>query len=121
MAKKLTPRQVANEIDDIVTTFSGKGIGEWIREGWDKYRQTTIGQTTAPLERAARAMDPYAVLGLPRDVSLEDVNNRVRQLSNIYHPDREGGNEDAMKLVNNARDEIKKKLEGASDGRQNSS
>ena len=109
MAKKLTPRQVVNEIDDIVTTFSGRGIGDWIKQGWEKYRQTTIGQTTDPLERAARAMDPYAVLGLPRDASLEDVDKRVLQLSNIYHPDKEGGNLDAMKLVNNAADEIKKK------------
>ena len=91
MAKKLTPRQVVNEIDDIVTTFSGRGIGDWIKQGWEKYRQTTIGQTTDPLERAARAMDPYAVLGLPRDASLEDVDKRVLQLSNIYHPDKEGG------------------------------
>jgi len=112
MAKKLTARQVVNELDDIVTTFSGKGIGEWIREGWAKYRQTTIGQTTDSLERAARAMDPYAVLGLPRDASIEDVTKRVRPLANIYHPDLEGGNLEAMKLVNNAADQIKKEKKG---------
>ena len=112
MAKKLTPRQVVNEIDEIVTTFSGKGIAEWIRESWDKYRQTTIGQTTDPLERAARAMDPYAVLGLPTDASLEQVETRYRQLSNIYHPDKEGGHEEAMKLVNNAYEAIKRKMKG---------
>lgn len=109
MAKKLTPRQVVNELDDIVTTFSGKGIGAWIKEGWEKYRQTTIGQTTDPLERAARSMDPFAVLGLPRDASLEQVEKRYRQLSFIYHPDREGGHEDSMKLVNNAYEEICRK------------
>jgi len=112
MAKKLTGRQVAKEFNDIVETFSGKGIFEWMKEGWDKYRQTTIGQTTDPLERAARAIDPYAVLGLPRDASLEDVKRRYRQLSNIFHPDKEGGDEPAMKLVNNAYEAIKKKREG---------
>lgn len=110
MAKKLTPRQVAEEFNDIVETFSGKGILEWMREGWDKYRETTIGQTTGPLERAARSMDPFAVLGLPRDASLEQVEKRYRQLSFIYHPDKEGGHEDSMKLVNNAYEEIKKKM-----------
>jgi len=112
MAKKLTPRQVVNELDDIVTKFSGKGIGEWIKQSWEKYRETTISQTTDPLERAARAMDPYAVLGLPREASLEDVKVRYRQLANIYHPDKEGGNEDAMKLVNNAYKEICRQKEG---------
>ena len=110
MAKKLTPRQVVNEVDDIVTAFSGKGIVDWMKEGWAKYRQTTIGQITDPLERAARAIDPYAVLGLPRDASLEDAERRRRQLSSIFHPDREGGDEDAMKLVNNAFDEIERRL-----------
>jgi len=110
MAKKITPRQVVDEVDDIVTAFSGKGIVEWMREGWAKYRQTTIGQTTDPLERAARAIDPYAVLGLPRGASLEDVKRRYHQLSNIFHPDKKGGDEDAMKLVNNAFGEIKRRM-----------
>jgi len=112
MAKKLTPRQVVKEMDDIVATFSGKSIGAWIREGWDKYRETTIGQTTDPLERAARSMDPYAVLGLPRDATVDQVQMRRKQLAQVYHPDREGGNLDAMKLVNNAADEIIRKKKG---------
>lgn len=113
MAKKLTPRQVVDELNDIVTTFSGKGIGEWIKQGWDKYRQTTIGQTTDPLERAARVMDPYAVLGLPKDASLEAVERRYKELAKLFHPDI-GGSMPAMKLVNNAREEItrRKKREG---------
>ena len=112
MAKKLTPKQVVDEIDEIVTTFSGKGIGAWIKEGWDKYRQTTISQTTDPLERAFQAMDPYVVLGLPKDATVDQVKMRRKQLAQVYHPDREGGNLDAMKLVNNAADEIVRKLEG---------
>ena len=112
MAKKLTPRQVLKEVDDIVYTFSGKNIASWVEEGWDKYRQTKIGEATAPLERATRAMDPFAVLGLPRDASLEQVETRYRQLAWIYHPDKQGGYGEAMKLVNNAYEEIKRKMGG---------
>ncbi len=102
MAKKMTPGQVAKELSDIVFTFSGKSIASWIQEAWERSQRTTIGQATAGVERAARAVDPYAILGLPSSASLEDVERRYRQLSNVYHPDKEGGYEGAMKLLNNA-------------------
>ena len=102
MAKKLTPGQVAKDLNNIVLTFSGKSISDWIQEAWEKSQKTTIGQAAAGVERAARAVDPYAVLGLPHSASLEEVKRRYRQLSNIYHPDKEGGYEEAMKLLNNA-------------------
>ena len=108
MAKKLTPSQVAKEINDIVYTFSGKTIAGWVQEAWEKSQKTTIGQAAAGIERAARAVDPYAILGLPSSASLEDVERRYRQLSHIYHPDKEGGYEEAMKLLNNAYDQIKR-------------
>lgn len=106
MKKKLTPKQIVKELNDIIFTFSGKSIAGWVEEGWDRYRQTRIGEATAPVERAARAIDPYAVLGLPREASLEQVERRYRQLSLIYHPDKEGGYEQAMKLLNNAYEQI---------------
>ena len=108
MAKKMTPGQVAKELNDIVKTFSGKSIRGWIQEAWEKSQRTTIGQATAGVERAARVVDPYAVLGLPHSASLEDVNMRYKQLSKIYHPDKEGGYEEAMKLLNNAYQQIKR-------------
>ena len=108
MAKKLTPGQVAKELNDIVLTFSGKSISGWVQEAWEKSQRTTIGQATAGVERAARAVDPYAILGIPSSASLEDVERRYRQLSNVYHPDKEGGYEGAMKLLNNAYEAIKR-------------
>ena len=109
MAKRMTPGQVAKEINNILFTFTGKSIRGLIEEGWEKYRQTRIGDATAPLERAARAMDPYAVLGLPKDATIDQVKTRYRQLSLIYHPDKEGGYVEAMKLINNAYEEIIKR------------
>ena len=107
MARKLTPSQVAKELNDIVFTFSGKSISGWIQEAWERSQKTTIGQAAAGVERVARAVDPYAILGLPHSASPEEVERRYRQLSQIYHPDKEGGYEGAMKLLNNAYEQIK--------------
>lgn len=108
MARKLTPSQVAKEINDIVYTFSGKTISGWVQEAWERSQKTTIGQAAAGAERAARAIDPYTILGLPHSASLEEVERRYKRLSQIYHPDKEGGYEEAMKLLNNAYQQIKK-------------
>ncbi|KKM64932.1 hypothetical protein LCGC14_1496430 [marine sediment metagenome] len=110
MPKKLTAKQVFREVNDILTTFSGKDLRGWVDEGWAKYRDTRVGHTTDSLERAARAMDPYVVLGLAKDATIDQVQMRRKQLGLVYHPDREGGNLDAMKLVNNAADEVLRKL-----------
>ena len=108
MAKKLTPGQVAKEINDIVFTFSGKSISGWVQQALEKSQKTTIGQAAAGVERAARAVDPYAVLGLPHSASPEEVKRRYRELSNVFHPDKQGGYEGAMKLLNNAYEQIMK-------------
>ena len=110
MTKKLTPGQVAKELNDIVFTFSGKSISGWVQEAWERSQKTTIGQAAAGVERAARAVDPYAVLGLPHSASLEDVKKRYKQLAMIYHPDKEGGDEGAMKLLNSAYHQIEKEI-----------
>ena len=108
MAKKLTASQVAKELNNIVFTFSGKNIGDWVQEAWERSQKTTIGQAAGGIERAARALDPYAVLGLPHNASLDDVNKRYKQLAMIYHPDKEGGYESAMKLLNAAYESIRR-------------
>ncbi|MBA7666139.1 Chaperone protein DnaJ [subsurface metagenome] len=105
MAKKLTASQVAKELNNIVFTFSGKNIGDWVQQAWEKSQKTTIGQAAGGVERAARAVDPYAVLGLPHSASAEEVEIRYRRLAKLFHPDV-GGNEAAMKLVNNAYQQI---------------
>lgn len=108
--KKTTAKRVLGEVDDILTAFTGRNLGDLISEGWAKLKETGVGNATDPLERAARAMDPYIVLGLPKTATVDQVQARRKQLAEIYHPDREGGNLDAMKLVNNAADEIVRKM-----------
>lgn len=112
MAKKLTPKQVIKELDEIVCTFSGKTISGWIQEAWQRSQKTSIGQVAAGVERAARAIDPYTILGLPHSASVDEVKQRYRRLSYIYHPDKEGGYGEAMTLLNNAYQQILEEKKG---------
>ncbi len=110
MARKKTAAQNFRHFNDLVRAVSGRDLRSWVDEGWAKFKETRVGNATGPLERAAQVMDPYQVLGLPREATRDQVEARRKQLAQIYHPDRDGGNPDAMKLVNNAADEILRKL-----------
>ncbi|MBA7707934.1 Chaperone protein DnaJ [subsurface metagenome] len=49
--------------------------------------------------------DAYAVLGLPRTASLEEVKRNYKHLAAVFHPDK-GGYDEAMKLLNRAYERI---------------
>lgn len=46
--------------------------------------------------------DPYKTLGVSPNASMLDIERRYRQLSQVWHPDKQGGNLDAMKKLNEA-------------------
>lgn len=56
---------------------------------------------------AAKLYNPYEVLGLSPRATNEELKQRYRQLTVVWHPDKKGGNEEAMKRLNNAYDEIR--------------
>jgi len=96
--------------DSAIEKVTGKGLAGWLKtlqEG------NQIDQGAPPAQSIAKPTDPYAVLGVPPTASLGEVKKRYRQLSMIYHPDREGGYTEAMKRVNEAYEQIMKEKEGA--------
>lgn len=101
-------------VDVVDATFerlTGKPIASWLKEFQGRPRELPPGETAAPSEPAMPLADAYAVLGLPPTASIEEVKRNYRNLANIYHPDR-GGYVEAMRLLNQAYDRIKKENKG---------
>ena len=46
--------------------------------------------------------DPYQLLGISRNATAEQIRKRYHQLSQIFHPDKQGGSNEAMKRLNEA-------------------
>ena len=62
--------------------------------------------------------DPYEVLGVPRNATVDEVKKRYRELAVKYHPDKYSGNElsdlaqEKMKAINEAYDAIMRERNG---------
>jgi len=54
----------------------------------------------------SKLYNPYEVLGLSPQATNEEIKQRHRQLAVVWHPDKKAGNEEAMKRLNKAYDEI---------------
>jgi len=50
--------------------------------------------------------DPYKMLGLKQDATDQEVDRNFKALSSMYHPDKEGGDEELFKIIVSARDQI---------------
>jgi len=106
---------VLDLVDLVDTTFerlTGKPIASWLKEFGSRPRELPGGEQAAPQQEATmRLVEAYAVLGLPPTASLEEVKRNYKRLASVFHPDR-GGYKEAMVLLNNAYDRVKREKGG---------
>ena len=107
----LIVEQFAGIVDTLFVRYTGKTLGQHLREPQARPRELPSGQSPAPQEPAMPLADAYAVLGLPQTASLEEVKRNYRNLARLFHPDK-GGYKEAMILLNNAHDRIIKREKG---------
>ena len=102
---------VLDFVDLVDTTFerlTGKTVASWLKEFQQQPRELSSGEQAAPQQELAMPLvDAYAVLGLPQTASLAEVKKNYRSLAAIFHPDK-GGYKEAMVLLNNAYERIRK-------------
>lgn len=90
-------------------TIRVKIDGRTIREAINFVRLIyDIGNSSQgyPGAEASKVYNPYVVLGLSPQATDEEIKRRYRQLAVVWHPDKQGGNEGAMKRLNMAYEEI---------------
>ena len=98
-------------VDTVFERLTGKPIAGWLREFQQQSRELPgENQTVSQGEPAMSLADAYAVLGLPQTASLEEVKRNYKRLAAIFHPDK-GGYTEAMVLLNNALERIKRENE----------
>lgn len=116
MAKSKRINKVANSLGVILavitvvdTTFerlTGKSISSWLKEFQQQPRELPPGEQAARQQPAMPLADAYAILGLPQTASIEEVKRNYGRLSFIFHPDREGGYNEAMQKLNEAYERV---------------
>jgi len=89
-------------VDKTFERLTGKPIASWLKEFQERAGELPEGEQRAHTEPAMPLADAYAILGLKPNSPLGDVKKRYRVLANLFHPDKPGGYEEAMKLLNRA-------------------
>lgn len=69
-----------------------KLVHDWVQESRQPGRE-------APVQLPP---DPYSLLGLSPDATNDEIKLRYRRLSQLFHPDKQGGNVEAQKRLNEA-------------------
>jgi len=95
-------------VDGTLEALTGKRIAAWLREFQQQPKELPGGEEATDQQPSIPVADAYAILGLKPDAPLEDVKKHYRQLANVFHTDKGGMNEEAMKLINRAYERITK-------------
>ncbi|MBA7594279.1 hypothetical protein ES703_01218 [subsurface metagenome] len=103
-------RDLVNETFEKLT---GKPVAAWLKEFQQQPRELPGGEQATPKQPAMPLVDAYAIFGLKPNSPLDEVKRRYRVLANLYHPDRPGGYDEAMKLLNRAYEQIQRQRGGS--------
>jgi len=87
-------------------SFSGRRGGFGGREA-DGGRRTQGGRGRSRTDAGPTAAEAYRTLGLDADADEEAVREAYRERVKSVHPDREGGDEEAFKRVNDAYERLR--------------
>lgn len=98
----------AETVDTVFERLTGKPIAAWLREFQQQPRELPPGgQVPFESEAEMSLARAYMILGLPPTATLEKVERNYKNLAAVFHPDK-GGYKEAMVLLNNAYERIKK-------------
>ena len=93
-------------VDETFEKLTGRRIADWLAEFQKPRELPPGGEVPATQEPPMPLAHAYSVLGLPPTASLEEVKRNYRNLARLFHPDRPGGYNEAMVLLNNAYEQI---------------
>jgi len=94
-------------VDQTFERLTGKPIASWLKEFQQRAGELPLGKGAVSSQPIMPLADAYAILGLKPNSPLDEVKKRYRVLANLFHPDRPGGYEEAMKLLNRAYEQIR--------------
>jgi hypothetical protein len=88
----------------VIAVLSATGLWPRIMEGLRELR----GASPRQRDSSAQEMDMcYKILGLSPSCTWEEIESAYRRKAKIHHPDR-GGDEDAMRVLNDVYNRLKK-------------
>ena len=99
-------------VDESFEKITGKSLAGWFQEFQQHPKELPPGKQTPATTESPMPLDrAYAIMGLPVTATLAEVNRNYKNLAVIFHPDK-GGYQEAMVLLNNAYDRIKRERGG---------
>jgi len=88
----------------VIAVLSMTGLWPKIIQGLRELRGDATGQAGFPAHEADMC---YKILGLSSTATWQEIERAYRQKAKIHHPDH-GGDEDAMRTLNEAYTQLKK-------------
>ena len=99
-------REIFQTGSDILGIVTGRNMPAWLGAlGLDKMLGPVEKEASAPMEGTV-VYDPYFILGIPKTATKDEVKQRYKQLAFVFHPDKKGGYDEAMKRINAAYKQI---------------